>query len=139
MKVLYAAAEATPFIKVGGLGDVMGGLPKALCELGVDARVILPLYSKIKDKYIDQLEFITEIGIPLGWRMCYCGIFEAKIGKVTYYFIDNELFFKRDNVYGEFDDAERFAFISKAVLEALPHVDFYPDVINANDWHTAMV
>ncbi len=139
MKVLYAAAEATPFIKVGGLGDVMGGLPKALCELGVDARVILPLYSKIKDKYIDQLEFIADIGIPLGWRMCYCGIFKAKIGKVTYYFIDNEQFFKRDNVYGEFDDAERFAFFSKAVLEALPHVDFYPDVINANDWHTAMV
>ena len=139
MKILFAAAEATPFIKVGGLGDVMGGLPKALNQLGVDARVIIPLYAQIKQELKDKLEFIAEIGIPLGWRMCHCGIFKAKISGVTYYLVDNEQFFKRPNVYGEFDDAERFAYFSKAVLETLPHVDFYPDVINANDWHTAMV
>lgn len=139
MKILFAAAEATPFIKVGGLGDVMGGLPKALNQLGVDARVIIPLYSQIKQELKDKLEFVAEIGIPLGWRMCHCGIFRAEISGVTYYLIDNEQFFKRQNVYGEFDDAERFAYFSKAVLETLPHVDFYPDVINANDWHTAMV
>lgn len=139
MKVLYAAAEASPFIKVGGLGDVMGGLPKELCKEGIDARVVIPLYSQIKSSLKEKLEFITVIGVPLGWRMCHCGIFKAEISGVAYYLIDNEQYFKRAGVYGEFDDAERFSFFSKAVLEILPHVGFFPDVINANDWHTALV
>lgn len=139
MKILYVAAEATPYIKVGGLGDVMGGLPKELCNMGEDARVVIPLYSQIKEELKSEMTFVTSVGVPLGWRMSYCGIFTAKKNGVTYYFVDNEQYFKRNNVYGEFDDAERFAFFSKAVLEILPHVDFYPDIINVNDWHTALV
>jgi len=139
MKVLYAAAEAVPFIKVGGLGDVMGGLPKELVKTGVDARVVIPFYSQIKEEYRNKAQFVKSIGVPLGWRMCYCGIFEAEIEGVTYYLVDNEQYFKRESVYGEYDDAERFSFFAKAVLEILPHVGFYPDIINANDWHTALV
>ncbi len=138
MKILYAAAEASPFIKVGGLGDVMGGLPLELCRMGHDARVVIPLYSQIKDELKNEMEFIASIGVPLGWRMSYCGIFKCEKNGVTYYFVDNEQYFKRNSVYGEFDDAERFAFFSKAVLEILPVVDFFPDIINANDWHTAL-
>lgn len=139
MKVLFASAEATPYIKVGGLGDVMGGLPKALVNLGVDARVVIPLYSQIKESLRAELKFVKAIGVPLGWRICHCGIFFGEYNGVKYYFIDNEQYFKRESVYGEFDDAERFAFFSKAILEIFPYIDFYPDVINANDWHTALV
>lgn len=139
MKVLYAAAEAAPFIKVGGLGDVMGGLPKELCKEGIDARVVIPMYSQINEEMRKKAEFVTSISVPLGWRMSYCGIFKAEIDGVTYYLIDNEQYFKRAGVYGEFDDAERFSFFSKAVLEILPHIGFFPDIINANDWHTALV
>lgn len=139
MKILYVAAEATPYVKVGGLADVMGGLPKELCAIGEDARVVIPLYSQIKEELKNEMTFITSIGVPLGWRMSYCGIFTAQKNGVTYYFVDNEQYFKRNGIYGEFDDAERFAFFSKAVLEILNHVEFYPDIINANDWHTALV
>ena len=97
MKVLYAAAEAVPFIKVGGLGDVMGGLPKELNKTGIDARVVIPFYSQIKDEYREKAEFIKTIGVPLGWRMCYCGIFKAEIDGVIYYLVDNEQYFKREN------------------------------------------
>lgn len=139
MKILYAAAEASPYVKVGGLADVMGGLPKELCAMGEDARVIIPLYSQIGEELKSEMTFISSIGVPLGWRMAYCGIFTAQKNGVTYYFVDNEQYFKRNGIYGEFDDAERFAFFSKAVLEVLHHVEFYPDIINANDWHTALV
>jgi len=139
MKILYVAAEATPYVKVGGLGDVMGGLPRELCDSGEDARVVIPLYSTIKEELRKDLKPVAEINIPLGWRMCYCGIYESEYKGVKYYFIDNEQYFKRPSTYGEFDDAERFAFFSKAALEILPHINFYPDVINSNDWHTALV
>lgn len=138
-KILFAAAEALPFIKVGGLGDVMGSLPAALNTLGADARVVLPLYAHIPEKLRETLIFVTSIGVPLGWRVSHCGIFQGEYNGVTYYLLDNEQYFKRSAVYGEFDDAERFAYFSKAVLEMLPHIGFYPDVINANDWHTGLV
>ncbi len=138
-KILFAAAEALPFIKVGGLGDVMGSLPAALNTLGADARVVLPLYAHIPEKLRQTLTFVTSIGVPLGWRVSHCGIFQGEYNGVTYYLLDNEQYFKRSAVYGEFDDAERFAYFSKAVLEMLPHIGFYPDVINANDWHTGLV
>ncbi len=139
MKVLFAAAEASPFIKVGGLGDVMGGLPKELVRKGVDARVILPLYSAIAPALREKMEYMTNITVENSWRKSYCGIFRAEEGGVTYYFIDNEQYFKRDKIYGAYDDGEIFAFFSRAVLEVLPTIDFIPDIINANDWHTAMV
>ena len=139
MKILFAAAEASPFIKVGGLGDVAGALPKALVEKGHDVRVVLPLYSSIKWEMREKCQYIKYFYFMHGWRNCYCGIFEANIDGVIYYLVDNEYYFKRSAPYGEFDDGERFAFFSRAVLEILPQVDFFPDIIHCNDWHTAAV
>ena len=139
MKILFAAAEASPFIKVGGLGDVAGALPKALVEKGHDVRVVLPLYSSIKWEMREKCQYIKYFYFMHGWRNCYCGIFEANIDGVIYYLVDNEYYFKRRAPYGEFDDGERFAFFSRAALEILPQVDFFPDIIHCNDWHTAAV
>ena len=139
MKILFAASEALPFIKIGGLGDVMGALPKELVKAGVDARVVIPMYSTISQEMRDKCTLEKFFYFSLGWRSCYCGIFKAEADGVTYYLIDNEQYFKRGGAYGEFDDAERFAFFSKAVLEILPQIDFFPDIIHANDWHTALV
>ena len=137
MKVCFIAAEAAPFVKVGGLGDVIGSLPKALRELGVDARVILPLYSSI-DRERFGLKYKAYQFVDLGWRHSYCGIFETEVDGVPCYFVDNEQYFNRDSIYGQIDDGERFAFFSKAALEILPKLDFKPDVVNVNDWHTAL-
>lgn len=137
MKVCFIAAEAAPFVKVGGLGDVIGSLPKALRELGVDARVILPLYSSI-DRERFGLKYKAYQFVDLGWRHSYCGIFETEVDGVPCYFVDNEQYFNRDSIYGRADDGERFAFFSKAALEILPALDFKPDVVNVNDWHTAL-
>lgn len=137
MKVCFIAAEAAPFVKVGGLGDVIGSLPKALRELGVDARVILPLYSSI-DRERFGLKYKAYQFVDLGWRHSYCGIFETEVDGVPCYFVDNEQYFNRDSIYGQIDDGERFAFFSKAALEILQALDFKPDVVNVNDWHTAL-
>lgn len=137
MKVWFIAAESAPFVKTGGLGDVVGSLPKSLKKEGVDTRVVLPLYSSIdRQKY--NVKFVKYIYVSLGWRQVYCGIFEAEHDGITYYFIDNEQYFKRGAIYGEEDDGERFAFFSKAALEIMPHVGFKADIVNANDWHTAL-
>ena len=137
MKVCFIAAEAAPFVKVGGLGDVIGSLPKSLRELGVDARVILPLYSSINRERFG-LKYKAYQFVDLGWRHSYCGIFETEVDGVPCYFVDNEQYFNRDSIYGQADDGERFAFFSKAALEILPALDFKPDVVNVNDWHTAL-
>lgn len=139
MKVLYVAAEAVPFAKSGGLGDVAGALPAALRKKLVGVRVVLPLYQEIRQDLKDQMKFVKEMWVPLSWRSQYCGIFEAKVNGVTYYLLENQYYFGRRGFYGHFDDAERFAFFSKAVLELLQHIDFEPDVINCNDWQTGMV
>ncbi len=138
MKILYVAGEAAPFVKVGGLGDVAGALPKELCAMGEDVRVILPLYSAIGEKK-HSFTYINHIYIHNSWRKQYCGVFEYREGNVTYYFIDNEFYFNRSKVYGEYDDGERFAFFSRAVLEILPVINFIPDIIHCNDWHTAII
>ena len=137
MKILYAASEATPYAKSGGLADVAGSLPKALVKDGVDARVIMPLYGDLK--YREDLEYVTNYSVPVGWRSQYCGLFKSVRNGVTYYFLDNEYYFKRRGLYGFYDDGERFAFFSRAVLEMLPYIEFKPDVIHANDWQTALV
>lgn len=140
MKVLYCASEALPFVATGGLADVAGSLPKMLRSKKVSCRVVIPLYDSIKQELKDQMQFVTSISVPVAWRRQYCGVFEAKVGNVVYYLIDNQYYFKRDGgIYGHFDDAERFSFFSRAVLEMLPYVDFKPDVIHANDWQTALV
>ncbi len=138
-KVLFVASEAAPFIKSGGLGDVAGALPGALRAAGVDCRVILPLYSKIPDALREQLQPIGELTVHNSWRKQYCGILYAEVGGVPYYLLDNEYYFNRYGLYGENDDGERFAFFSRAVLEVLPIIDFIPDVLHCNDWHTAFV
>lgn len=139
MKVLFAASEAAPFVKTGGLADVAGSLPKALCRSGTDTRVILPLYSAIDSKWRDQMEFLFYTFVNLSWRRQYCGVFRLLHDGVTYYFLDNEYYFKRDGVYGFMDDGERFGFFSRAVVSILPQLDFIPDVIHCNDWQTALV
>lgn len=139
MKVLFATSEASPFLKTGGLGDVLGALPKAVAKEGVDARVIMPLYSSIPHGLRSQMEFIANFYVTISWRKTYCGVFSARVGEVTYYFIDNEQYFSRNNIYGEYDDSERFAFFSKAVLDVLNLIDFFPDVIHVNDWQTALL
>lgn len=138
MKVLYAASEALPFIASGGLGDVAGSLPQALRKRLVGCRVVMPLYDGIKQELKDTMKFVTNICVPVAWRRQYCGIFEAKSGGVIYYLLDNQYYFKRDTLYGFYDDAERFAFFSRAILEMLPHIDFKPDIIHCNDWQTAL-
>ncbi len=138
-KILFATSEAAPFIRSGGLGDVAGALPKALNSLGADTRVILPLYYDIPADFRNTMQYIGSVYVTLAWRYQYAGVFMSKRDGVTYYFIDNEYYFKRNGIYGHYDDAERFAFFSKACIEVLPLIGFYPDVIHANDWHTALV
>lgn len=138
MKVLFATAEAAPFVKAGGLADVMGSLPQALRKRVVGARVVLPLYDTIPANYREQMQYIGYTYVSVGWRSQYCGVFELTLDGVRFYFLDNEYYFKRGRIYGEYDDAERFAFFSRAVLDILPIIGFYPDVIHANDWHTAL-
>ena len=139
MKVLYVASEVAPFVKTGGLGDVAGSLPQALAEQGCEVGVVCPLYSQIAQEWRDKMTFVTCLYVQLAWRNQYCGVFRLEKDGVTYYFIDNEYYFKRRQVYGEYDDAERFAFFSRAVLDMLPAIGYKPDVINCNDWQTALV
>ena len=139
MKVLYASSEALPFAASGGLADVAGSLPQALRRRKVACRVVMPLYGTISEEMRANMKFITSIMVPVSWRRQYCGIYEAKAGGVIYYLIDNEYYFKRNSFYGHYDDGERFAFFSRAVLEILPYIDFKPDIIHCNDWQTALV
>ncbi len=141
MKILYAASEALPFASTGGLADVIGSLPQAVKkELGRDSdiRVVMPLYPSIREKYAEVLELEQEINVKLCWRNQYCGILSTVKDGVKYYFIDNEYYFNRKFLYGSFDDGERFAFFCKAILELMAAVNFYPDVLHANDWQTAL-
>ena len=138
MKVLFATSEASPFIRTGGLGDVMGALPQALGKLGVETAVVLPLYSDMKSEYRNSLKYIGNTTVFLGWRQQYAGVFMSRVNDVDYYFIDNEYYFKRNGIYGHFDDGERFAFFSKAVLETMQVTGFYPDVLQCNDWQTGL-
>ena len=140
-KILFVASEALPFASSGGLGDVIGSLPAAIAETSAgdcDVRVVLPLYGTMEEKYRAQLTFVQSITVNLAWRKQYCGIFTCERNGVTFYFVDNEYYFKRDSLYGQYDDGERYAFFCKAVLELLPVVDFMPDVLHAHDWQSAL-
>lgn len=139
MKVLFAASEAMPFVKSGGLGDVAGALPKELQKLGVDIRVIIPFYSNIPKHFRQEAKLLLVASVPLGWRNQYCGIFQTTQNGIPYYLLDNEYYFKREGNYGQFDDGERFAFFSRACLEVLHYIDFIPDIIHCNDWHTGLI
>ena len=139
MNLLFAASEVAPFIKTGGLADVAGSLPPALAGSGHDVRVILPLYEGIGQEWRNQMTFQKYFYVRLAWRSVYCGIFSLERDGVTYYFVDNEQYFKRGGLYGHYDDAERFAFFSRAVVEAPDQLGWHPDVIHCNDWQTALV
>lgn len=139
MKVLFVASEGVPFVKTGGLADVIGSLPRELIKQGVDARVILPKYGDIPTSFKEKMSHLNHFQVPLSWRNLYCGIERLEYEGVTFYFIDNEFYFKREGLYGFLDEAERFAFFSRAVLEALPRLDFLPDIIHCHDWHTGML
>ena len=139
MKVLIAASEAHPFIKTGGLGDVMGALPKALKKLGVDVRVIMPNYKDIRKDIKDKLKYVKNFNVKVGWRNQYCGILEYDYEGVKFYLLDNEYYFKRDGLYGYYDDGEKFAFFDRAVLEFIKNTDWTPDIIHCNDWQTGMI
>lgn len=150
MNILFAASEAAPFVKSGGLGDVASALP---LELSKDKEnqvcVFIPYYKSIKNNPAFKIEYVTNFTVSLAWRSVYVGIFKSVIkGKGTgknkkpdlvYYFIDNEYYFNRDGLYGYPDDGERFAYFSKAILESIQHIDFMPDVIHCNDWQTGFI
>ncbi len=137
--VVFIGSESAPFIATGGLADVMGSLPTAIYENGnYDVSVILPLYSQIKSEYREKFEYVTNFYVNLSWRSQYCGVFKYNYRGVNFYFLDNEYYFKRDGkIYGHFDDAERFAFFSKASLDTIATLNIYPDVLHCNDWQTA--
>ena len=139
MRILYVTGEAFPFCKTGGLADVAGSLPPALAKNGDQVAVILPLYGQIGQLWRQQMTFRRYIYVDLGWRHEYCGLFSLESRGVTWYFVDNEHYFARPRLYGEFDDGERFAFFSKAVIDLLPSLDWMPDVLHCNDWQTALV
>lgn len=139
MKILFAASEVAPFVKTGGLADVAGSLPAALAAHGHDIRVVLPLYSDIAEEWREQMTFVNHFHFPLSWRNSYCGLFQLKRGDVTYYFVDNEYYFKRHSLYGHFDDGERFAYFSRAVIELPNQLDWAPDIIHCNDWQTGLI
>ena len=140
MKLLFAGTECAPFFKSGGLGDVLGALPKELARKGHEVRVVLPYFiQQMSDKYREELEDVAEFTVQVGWRKEYCGIKQLKKDGVTYYFIDALKYFDRDSLYGYDDEAERFAFFQLAAIEMLEIVDYIPDVFHVNDWQTAVI
>jgi len=139
-QILMVSSEAVPYIKTGGLADVVGSLPRYMNKEEYDVRVILPKYACMKQEFLPDLQFVCHFYVDLNWRRQYAGVFKAEYKGVTYYFIDNEFYFAGSNPYNNiYEDVEKFAFFSKAVLMALPLIDFCPDVIHCNDWQTGLV
>lgn len=138
-KILFVASEATPFIATGGLAEVIGSLSKALAvNENYDVRVVIPLYSDISWDYRNKFKYLGNIFVPLAWRNQYCGIFSYEVNNVTFYFIDNEYYFKRPGCYGYYDDGERFAFFCRSVMEIMPFLNFYPEIMHCHDWQAAL-
>ena len=138
MKILYVTSEANPFAASGGLGDVMGALPLSVHEEGVETSVIMPLYDSVKEEHRCKLEKVIDISFKLSWRETGASIFKIDHNGATYYFVENHRYFTRGRLYGEQDDAERFAFFSRAVIEFMLQSGNIPDVLHANDWQTAL-
>ncbi len=140
MKVLFIASECVPFVKTGGLADVVGALPPVLQEQGAEIRVMLPLYSEIAKQYRDEMRHVADFEVDLGWRKQYCGIEELSYAGLTWYFVDNRYYFDRPFVYGlGGDEYERFGFFCRAALNALPLIGFQPDVLHCHDWQAGMI
>ena len=137
--VLFAASEGLPFIKSGGLADVVGSLPQSLKQCGYEVRIVLPYYKKIRDKFADKLEYIGNRQIYSGWINEPANYYQSVVDGITYYFVEHYGYFGRDQLYGYDDDSARFGFFQKAVLELLYHINWYPDIIHTHDWHTGMI
>lgn len=140
MKILFVGSEATPFVKTGGLADVLGSLPYTLAEMGHEVSLVLPKHRKIKDKFQDQLTFIKEFRVDVHTKEEYVGIETLTHQGVEVYFIDNEYYFGyRENLYGDFDDGERYGYFNQAVLKMLDVLDFFPDIMHLNDWQSGLI
>ena len=139
MNILYAVSEAFPFAKDGGLGDVAYAFPQTVRTMGQDIRVMMPLYDTIPQKYRDQMELMTNFTLDVAIQPLYCGLYRLELRGVTYYFVENDVYFMRGKLYGCHDDGARFAFFSKAVCESIRYLDWMPDIVHCNDWQTALV
>ena len=138
MKILYVTSEANPFAASGGLGDVMGALPMAVSALSNDVSVILPLYKNIDPELKEKFIHVTDITFNLSWRKTGASIYKHELNNVSYFFVENSYYFERANLYGEYDDGERFAFFSMSVIEFILKENFFPDILHANDWQGAL-
>lgn len=139
MKILFVASECTPFVKTGGLADVVGSLPQALVKEGLELTVALPKYKDIPPNYKDKMKLTQTLTVPVGWRNQYCGVEKLYINDISYYFYDNEYYFNRPSLYSHYDEAERFTFFNRAVLESLPFLDYKPDIIHCHDWQSSLI
>ena len=135
-KLLFVGAEVMPFAATGGLGDVLGSLPEALAayDPALDVRVVMPLYSAIDAKYRREMKTEAVFTVTLAWRRQYCGVLSLVKNGVKYYFIDNEYYFRRSGLYGQYDDGERYAFFCTAVMDMMPMLGYFPDILHAHDW-----
>ncbi len=139
-KVLFVTSEAVPFIKTGGLADVAGSLPQYFDKSKYEVRIILPKYVCMDEEFKKQMHFLSRFYVRLSWRSQYVGVLETKVEGITYYFIDNEYYFAGAKPYNNiYEDVEKFAYFSKAVLEALPVIQFRPDILHCHDWQTGLI
>lgn len=139
-KILFAASECTPFIKTGGLADVVGSLPIALSKGNADVRVILPMYRIMPEEWKRKMEHVCSFTVRFGWEDIFCGIEQIRYQGVTFYFVDNQEYFSPDNIYGDgVAEGLRFAYFCRAVLESLPQLGFFPDILHCNDWQTGLI
>lgn len=140
MKIMYVGAECAPFFKTGGLGDVLGALPKEIAKKGEEVSVVLPFHERLfPDRFRDQLTDLFHFTVKVGWREQYCGIKKMTLNDVDYYFVDSQYYFAREGIYGYYDDGERYAFFQMAVIEMLEQLPLIPDILHVNDYHTAMI
>ena len=140
MNILFTASECVPFVKTGGLADVVGSLAPVLAKQGHDVRVMLPMYTAISQEWQSKMQFVLNFDVQLGWRRQYCGVMMLKKDGVTYYFLDNKYYFGRPYIYGlGGDEYERYGFFCRAVLNALPLLEYRPDILHAHDWQSGMV
>ena len=137
--ILMVAGEGLPFIKTGGLADVIGSLPKALTERGHEVKVVMPLYKKISDKYYNELHFDCEYSVSINYHEVPVRVFSKVVDNVCFFFIQHQGYFERDSLYGYKDDGERFGYFQKAVIEMLNQLNYWPNIIHCHDWHTGMI
>ena len=139
MKIIMAAAECVPFAKTGGLADVMGALPKELVKNDHDVTVFLPKYSLIAEEFVQQFSLLDKITVPFAGEQKTCGIHQFRNGNVRYFFLGNQEYFGRSEIYGQADDGDRFGFFNSAVLSAIKKMELNADIIHVHDWHTAVI